>query len=55
MRSCMPRGPAPHIAGEDLPHVVERSYRGDESRARTSRGARLGMSIDRGKEELEEG
>jgi two-component system OmpR family sensor kinase len=33
------------IAPEDLPHLFERFWRGDNSRARTTGGAGLGLSI----------
>jgi signal transduction histidine kinase len=35
------------IASEDLPHVFERFYRGDSSRARETGGAGLGLSLVR--------
>jgi two-component system sensor histidine kinase BaeS len=35
------------IRAEDLPHVFERFYRGDSSRARETGGAGLGLSLVR--------
>jgi signal transduction histidine kinase len=37
----------PGIPAEDLPHVFERFYRGDASRARDGGGAGLGLAIVR--------
>ncbi len=33
------------ITPEDLPHIFERFYRGDESRARTTGGAGIGLTL----------
>ena len=46
--TVMVRDDGPGIAAEHLPHVFERFYRADPSRARATGGAGLGLAIVQG-------